>query len=178
MVGPRRQSPRLVLVLLAAAGCEQADPGPALPLPPVAPARSAWRTDEDGPTVAVPPEDAELAAAVERARATVQEARTRWLASSGDDRERWGIKWAAPTADGTIEHLWVVPVTWTRFRVEGRLANQPQRELECGRNAGELVSFPADELSDWVHFLQGRADGPREGGFTMELLERRYGRPH
>ena len=178
MVSPRRHPRRLVwLVLLGVSGCEQQDPLPTVPPPPVSPARSAWRMLDESARVAVPPGDPELAAAVQRARATAEDARQRWLAVSEAERRHWSIKWAAPTVEATVEHVWVTPLAWTRFRVEGRLANQPQRELECAKVAGELVSFSTEELSDWVHLIEGRVDGPREGGFTMELLERRYGEP-
>jgi uncharacterized protein YegJ (DUF2314 family) len=47
----------------------------------------------------------------------------------------------------------------------------------CGRKAGELVSFPVEELSDWLHLLDGTIEGGREGGFTIDLLEQRHGPP-
>ncbi len=52
-----------------------------------------------------------------------------------------------------------------------------QAELASGRGLGETVSFPVEELSDWAYLLQGRIDGEHDGGFTVELFERRYGQP-
>jgi hypothetical protein len=51
-----------------------------------------------------------------------------------------------------VEHVWVRPVSWSRFRIEGRLAS-------------------------WLHLLDGTIDGRREGGFTIDLLEQRHGPP-
>jgi uncharacterized protein YegJ (DUF2314 family) len=75
-----------------------------------------------------------------------------------------------------VEYLWVTPLHWSPFRVEGRLANPPQRELPGGAQLGDIVSFPAEQFVDWVHFTEQRVDGPREGGFTIDVLEDRFGR--
>jgi uncharacterized protein YegJ (DUF2314 family) len=166
--------------LLAAAACEKQEPPPTLEPPPAttAEAGSAWRTLDDtaGFAVAVEADDPKLAEAIDRARASAEQARRRWLAdpTRGD---AWAVKWAAPTVGGGVEHVWIRPVTWSRFRIEGRLASPPQAKLLCGREAGELVSFPAEELSDWVRLADGAMAGRREGGFTIDLLEQRHGRP-
>ncbi|MHC4415898.1 MAG: DUF2314 domain-containing protein [Planctomycetota bacterium] len=123
-------------------------------------------------------DDPELAAAIARARATVEDARRRWLATpAGGDRGGWAVKWAAPAVDGPVEHVWVRPESWTGFRIEGRLASPPHHELLCGRVQGERVGFPVEELTDWVHLIDGAIDGRREGGFTIDLLEERLGPP-
>ena len=174
MLHPVRWS---LLGLTLVAGCERAEPIPPPQPPPVTPAVSAWHASDESAQVAVAADDPHLAAAIGRARSTAGQARDRWRAADAHDRARWAVKWAAPTADGGVEHVWVRPVVWTRFRIEGRLANPPTEPLESGRLAGELVSFPAEQLSDWVHLVEGPGDGPREGGFTMDLLEQRYGPP-
>jgi uncharacterized protein YegJ (DUF2314 family) len=168
------------VTVLAAAACEKQEPPPPLE-PPAATAvdaSSAWRTLDGsaGTAVAVEADDPKLAEAIERARASAEQARRRWGADPAGGGT-WAVKWAAPTVGGGVEHVWVRPVSWSRFRIEGRLASPPQAELLCGRKAGELVSFPADELSDWLHLADGTADGRREGGFTIDLLEQRHGRP-
>lgn len=158
--------------------------------PPAAPAvvgdkPSRWRSKDSSVTVAVPDEDAdrELAAAIAQARASAGEARQRWAAAAPQDRSRWSVKWAAPTVDGRVEHVWVQPANWSGFRIEGLLASQPINELACGKTLGELVSFPSDELSDWIHDTTVNESPPSsgartfEGGFTVKLLEQRYGRP-
>lgn len=168
------------LAVLAAAACERGEaPRPLDPPPRTTPdVGSAWRTLEGSTGVAVAgtADDPALAAAIDRARASAEQARERWRADPGR-RGSWAVKWAAPTVGGDVEHVWVRPLAWSRFRIEGRLASPPQTALACGRQAGDLVSFPAEELSDWLHLLDGTVDGRREGGFTIDVLEQRHGPP-
>jgi hypothetical protein len=85
----------------------------------------------------------------------------------------------AGTVPGTgVEHVWVQPIEWSTFRIEGPLATKPTHDLACGKTANELVSFPVDELSDWIYLPDGDFHGKREGGFTVQVLERRFGKPH
>lgn len=177
---------RLLPIIVAAAAltgaCGTREPTPPAsrrPAPaPVTTPSSPWRTVDDSPQLAVPlaAHDAELAAASARARETAPEARRRWSDGPPEERAFWAIKWAASTTGGSVEFVWVVPARWSPFRVEGRLASPPQHELACGRALGDLVSFPVEELADWAHFPGGSLVGPREGGFTMDVLEREYGR--
>ncbi len=170
----------LVVLVLASGGCEE-QPAIAPAEPPLtsAPDGSAWRTVGGSERVAAPPvgTDPELAGAIEQARSTAAEARGKWASGAEEARIGWAIKWAAPTADGGVEHIWVRPTSWTRHRIEGWLANPPQAELACGRVQGDLVSFPAEELSDWARFTDGSREHPVEGGFTIRVLEARYGQP-
>lgn len=167
---------------VALIGCESAETPPEATKrsPPTVAQPSPWQTADGSAQVAVPNEadDPQLAEAIAEARRTVDQARQRWLSSTEQERLRWTVKWAAPTVNGGVEHLWVKPILhWSPFRIEGRLANPPQAELASGRGLGETVSFPVEELSDWAYLLQGRIDGEHEGGFTVELLEQRYGQP-
>ena len=118
-----------------------------------------------------------MEAAIAEARSTAEEARRRWSAASPRERSGWAVKWAAPTAEGTDEHVWVTPVSWSPFRIEGVLSSAPEGDLLCGRVQGQIVGFSTDELSDWVLLLDGRIDGRREGGFTIVVLERHFGPP-
>lgn len=142
--------------------------------PPTAP--SLWREQGNATFVAMPADetDPELEAAIAEARATADDARSRWQAASAEQRQHWAVKWAAPTSDGRIEHVWVRPAQWTVFRIEGRLLSTPLTPLECGMSAGDLVSLATEALTDWVYSPPG---GQPEGGFTTVLLEQRYGRP-
>jgi uncharacterized protein YegJ (DUF2314 family) len=159
------------LVAIAPGGCG-GDGSDRAPAPAPAPGTAETVDASPATIVRVPAEaaDRELQQAMNQARATAGAARSRWLAAPPEERRHWAVKWAAPTADGSIEHVWVRPAAWSRFRVEGVLESEPVHDLASGHGAGDLVSFPFEELSDWV-----RADpaGPREGGFTLEVLERR-----
>ena len=170
----------LVVVLLSTTSCEQQEAvAPAAPPLTPSPEESRWRAIEGSARIAAAPAEAfpELAAAISRARSTAADARRRWALEQAVARTRWAVKWAAPTVDGGVEHVWVRPTSWSRFRIEGWLTNSPQGTLACGRGQGQLVSFAAEELSDWVHYGAGANADPVEGGFTGPVLETRYGQP-
>jgi len=167
-----------------ATGCEQHAPTSPAPVPPVVAAKkpSEWQLREGSSIVAVNDESSNeaLQAAITQARAEASAARDRWAVADPVDREQWSIKWAARTVDQSIEHVWVKPLTWSPFRIEGVLASTPITELECGRVAGEIVSFPAEELTDWMRDT-GRKDAEGhpviEGGYTSKVLTERFGQP-
>jgi uncharacterized protein YegJ (DUF2314 family) len=125
---------------------------------------------------------AKLDAASVEARKSMGAACERWRRASEADRQRWLVKWAAPVngdasatqldeALASVEHVWVLPVQWSEFRIEGVLISQPVRELSCGKRAGDLVGFAADELSDWLGHSGAGSSAAREGGFTLKALE-------
>jgi uncharacterized protein YegJ (DUF2314 family) len=174
------------LVAWAACGCESREPSspPRTAQPPTAeatgPQHSDWQIVDSSPQIALPADedDPALEAAIARARQTAGDARRRWQNAPPVEREGWAIRWAAPTAEGSVEYLWVEPINWSRHRIEGRLANPPQHELACGRGLDELVSFPIEELMDWMHSAGNDPTSPggaHEGGFTVRLLEERHG---
>lgn len=147
-----------------------------------------WQPGDDGWMIALPEsmQNADLAEAIAKAKDSTADARTRWLATPETQREHWAVKWAAPldrtdsnssNDAASVEHLWVLPLHWSAFRIEGRLLSQPVGTLPNGRKKGDLVSFPIEDLSDWVYFVSGEATGERIGGFTIDVLEDRYGSP-
>ena len=173
---------------IAISGCSEADAPPieATKRPvqqQTQPKPSPWHISDGAARIALAGEmdDRELADAVAEARSTADEARKRWQSATEQERSHWAIKWAAPTVDGNVEHVWIKPIlAWSKFRIEGRLANQPTVELVCDKTLGQAVSFPIEELSDWVLMIEGageEAEPTHEGGFTMKLLEQRYGEP-
>jgi len=188
-------APLTCALMSCCVSCEKAAPDPPAAAPPRVREASPWRERENSITIAVSDEaDAELAAAIRQAQATAEQARLCWeQASSPAERERWAVKWAARLApaiddEGTsaaappsdaplIEHVWVRPLNWSPFRIEGILATAPLGELESGKRLGDLVSFPIEELSDWVYFLADDDDAAFEGGFTIKALQQRYGEP-
>jgi uncharacterized protein YegJ (DUF2314 family) len=141
-------------------------------------ATSPWKSLSSSTQVGVIDEsaDAELQAAMARARETAGDARARWAAADPDARARWSIKWAAPTEDGHREHVWVTPLVWGPHRIEGVLTSTPTRLLLGAYTEGDYVGFSSGELSDWL-YDPGSASASREGGFTVQVLERRFGRP-
>jgi hypothetical protein len=166
-----------------------------------------WQRIHDATVVAVDENDADLqrrlAAATQQARNTLEDARRRWSIAKPAEQALWAVKWAAPLAPPTssfpnppaiprgnvpahaqsgepasaVEHVWVRPINWSPFRIEGILLSQPLGTLDCGRGASEIVSLPSEEVSDWVHFASTADDAAFEGGFTLIVLEDGFGRP-
>ena len=118
--------------------------------------------------------------AIAEARQSIDPARQRWAQADEAERRRWLVKWAGPlradssaeNAPAEVEHVWVLPINWSAFRIEGVLISMPVAELDCGKNQNDLVSFTADELSDWVVLSAANPRVPEQGGFTIRSLEK------
>ena len=138
---------------------------------------SQWKLLENATVVSLPDDtiDSELEEAMAEARNTAFGQSETWRNTRPELQDRWAIKWAAPTAEDRVEYVWVRPVSWTRHRIEKILANSPQNELACAKTLGEPVSFPAAQLADWLHFQTENFEGPYEGGFTVSILNERFG---
>lgn len=144
-----------------------------------------WKRVHEATVVAVDddPTIRALARATAEARRTANDARERWTIAKAAEHRLWAVKWAAPLADSSsgdhvppMEYVWVQPVNWSPFRIEGVLLSVPTAPLECRRVQGEMVSFPIDELSDWMHFASESPGAAFEGGYTVRVLEEKYGK--
>lgn len=182
----RAALPWLLVGLLAA--CEHAPPDRATPTTsPETPVRSPvlWKHLNEATVVAVNDQSIEnaLVEATRQAQQSLEDARKRWAVAKPAERSLWAVKWAAPLridpdsrSPRTIEYVWVQPVNWSPFRIEGVLLSTPTSPLDCGRSRGEIVGFPIDELTDWMHVASEAPDAAFEGGFSVKVLEARYGR--
>jgi len=200
VVRRRRTVGFLVLIgsSLQLAGCDQSQPtdvGSAADQAD-AQARPAWVIGAAGErfVAADLSDDPAMQEAIAEARRTMASARQQWRDTPTEQRWRWAVKWAAPVQsdgnadsagdggeksqgpDGAVEYLWVRPLHWSPFRIEGRLLSEPRHPLIESPSAGDLVAFPAEQLVDWVK-QPAEPGGPRRGGFTLEVLERRFGKP-
>lgn len=182
------QSLAVVGVFASLSACDPASPQTQPPTsnPAQEPAKPVlWKRVQDSTVVAV--DDVattrSLEIATAEARRTVSDARQRWMLAKPAERSLWAVKWAAPLASASAsgdasatEHVWVQPVNWSPFRIEGVLLSSPTAPLECGRSRGEIASFPIDELTDWIHFASEAPDAAFEGGYTVRVLEEKYGK--
>jgi len=134
-----------------------------------------WHTHNGQSAIAVASDTDQvlLEQAAAQARATVDEARTQWLATPEVQRGNWAIKWAIELENGSIEHVWVQPLHWSAFRIEGLLLSDVLTESDDAYTRGQLVSFPVEQLTDWVY----QSNGERRGGYSMRVLEDQYGQP-
>ncbi|HRP63140.1 MAG TPA: DUF2314 domain-containing protein [Phycisphaerales bacterium] len=170
-----------IALAVACAGCEDAALRDGLQ-PPAASASPTVASNDLGEVRAhlIERDDPAMLAAMAQARETADEARTRWQASPESARMRWAVKWAAPNesseaddeAEPSVEYVWVLPLHWSPFRVEGILASDPIMPLACKAREGDLVSFSIEELADWVYIND---EGAIEGGFTAAVIAARHG---
>lgn len=112
-------------------------------------------------------DDAELNAAMERARQSLDEV-IRVLPAKNEIVVF--IKVGLKTTDGSIEHIWVDDLTHENGTFTGKLANEPAALGDL--KFGSQVTFTRDQVSDWMI-----DDGNSiRGNFTQPILERRQGK--
>lgn len=126
----------------------------------------AQATDpNDDETVMFARDDPEMAVAIAKARASLDE----FLALTeapplGTDRYKLKVE----VRDGDVsEHFWVIPFRRTETGFVGILANQPEavRNVVLGQN----IEFTRDDISDWGY----RRDGRQVGSFTVCVMFKR-----
>jgi len=118
---------------------------------------------------------ADLETVIAEAQATAASARERFNEADPVERLSYIVLWNAPTGEGSLELVWVRPVRWSQFRIEGVLLSEPRQPLHSGRAAGELVSFPVDDLADWAILDVKRPGHTIEGAATLHAIEQRIG---
>ncbi|MDX8457737.1 YegJ family protein [Mesorhizobium humile] len=114
----------------------------------------AWAQSDDK-AMMIASDDAEMAAAIEKARSGLDE----FLALSdaplpGTDK----FKLKVMIVDGNAtEHFWVIPFKRTDTGLVGILANEPEivRNVVLGQN----IEFTRDDISDWGYTKNGHQVG-------------------
>lgn len=125
--------------------------------------------EDEGP-IDIAEDDAEMAAAIARARAELAGVGARFRAGLPVD-VRLLAKAAWTTRDGGAEHLWFTVTAWPEGGpVRGVMDSRPV--YVDGLTAGQPVKVPAAEIEDWALFAP---DGEREGGYTIDVLLKRRG---
>lgn len=66
--------------------------------------------------------------------------------------------------DPVVEHMWINEVEFDGDNVTGILINQPNELTNV--NNGDPVSFPLEQISDWLFAIEGRT----YGGFTIHTM--------
>ncbi len=125
---------------------------------------------EDDAPIDVADDDAEMNAAIERARRELPAVGTRFRAGLPvEARLLAKAPWA--TGDGGREHLWFTVTDWPEGGpVRGVMDSRPV--YVDGLAAGQPVRVPEAELEDWALWSP---DGEREGGYTIDVLLKRRG---
>lgn len=157
--------------------CERTSPGDDAPSNGTA-VTNAWERDSVSSHIVLTKDAAnELSASIEAAQASANQARQQFLDAMPHDRLRFAVLWMSPTVDGAREFVWVRPLEWSPFRIEGVMLSEPTAALESGTVKGELASFAIEELADWVILDAKRPGHAVEGATTLRELEQRIGTP-
>ncbi|CDX31347.1 conserved hypothetical protein [Mesorhizobium sp. SOD10] len=120
------------------------------------------RAEAEDKAMMIASDDAEMAAAIEKARSSLDE----FLALSdtpppGTDK----FKLKVMITDGNAtEHFWVIPFKRTETGFVGILANEPEivRNVVLGQN----IEFTRDDISDWGYTKNGH----QVGSFTVCVM--------
>jgi uncharacterized protein YegJ (DUF2314 family) len=119
-----------------------------------------------GPIIDVPSADAEMNAAIAKARATLPKF---WgsFENPGNDEEWFTLKvyFQVDRPGGPRRsHVWVESIErLANGRLAGRLSNDP-RDIEG--KAGDRVEFDSEQISDWMFMRNGKI----VGGETIRVL--------
>ena len=113
--------------------------------------------EDRSPVIDVASANAEMAAAIAKARATLP---AFWASYDAPKASEAGhslkVRFATRKNDG--EHIWMADVKkLADGRYSGRVANEP-RDLP-GKRAGDLVEFSQADISDWVFMRNGKIVG-------------------
>ena len=125
----------------------------------VAAVSAAAQQRDHNEIIKVPNQDRDMAAAIAKAQATLDEFLAVWKAKPAGATEfrlKVGVKDGAQT-----EHFWVQPFGLSGAGFEGTLANEP-RMVRNVRN-GQQITFTRAEISDWGYVLEGK----QVGSFTI-----------
>ncbi|MEI9400989.1 YegJ family protein [Mesorhizobium argentiipisi] len=120
------------------------------------------RAQSDDKAMMIASDDAEMAAAIEKARSSLDEFLNLSDAPPpGTDK----FKLKVMIVDGkATEHFWVIPFKRTANGFVGILANEPEivRNVVLGQN----IEFTRDDISDWGYTRNGR----QVGSFTVCVM--------
>jgi uncharacterized protein YegJ (DUF2314 family) len=119
---------------------------------------------EEDPTLSVSSADAEMNAAIAKARASLA---TFWASYEGHNPLERGhslkVRFANPVDDG--EHIWMTDVQKRADdSYSGRFANTP--EHLAGKRIGDVAEFKDADISDWMFIRNGKI----VGGETIRVL--------
>tara|TARA_R110002096_G_scaffold4501_25_gene21224 strand:+ start:25640 stop:26104 length:465 start_codon:yes stop_codon:yes gene_type:complete len=105
-------------------------------------------------------DEAEMDAAVEKARSTVDEFITELKSRSADS---FSVK-APITDDNGTEHFWITDVEYSAGQFSGLIGNDPG--IVKNVKFGDPWKLSRDEISDWMYLRGERI----HGGFTIDPL--------
>lgn len=124
------------------------------------------RSDEGGNYTQVSADDAEMNAAIEKAKATTNEFLEAFRARKAGTSDYF-VKKGFATPSGGKEHMWIEVTGEENGVLKGTVANEPQDTREV--KMGQPVSISLSDISDWK-YQQGKK---LIGGFTIRCFVER-----
>ena len=111
-------------------------------------------------------EDAAMNAAIEKAKATVDDF-VRAFHAQNPSAKDYFVKKPYRTPAGEMEHMWIEVLKEENAVLSGRIANEAEETREV--KIGQIVSLKISEISDWKY-----QDGKKLiGGFTIRYFVER-----
>lgn len=120
------------------------------------------QTRDHNEIVRVPNQDPEMAAAIAKAQATLDDFLTLWRAQPNGASD-YKLKVRIRDEENS-EHFWVQPFRPLNGGFEGSLANEPK--LVKNVRGGQRITFQRGDITDWGYVR----DGKQIGSFTVCAL--------
>lgn len=123
--------------------------------------------DDDRDTrgvVNVADHDSEMLSAIKTAKETFSFFEENWKTIKSDG---YSLKFALPTTDGGIEHIWFSPTKIQGDKISGECANDPVKIP--GLKIGDARTVSRDDISDWMIMIGNKC----YGGYTIRVLAKR-----
>ena len=124
-------------------------------------------TDRGAPAygvVKIEDNDAEMNAAIDSAKDTLEFFEKNWQTMESDG---CSLKFAMPTKNGKIEHIWFSPIKIQGNRITGECANDPANIPDLKN--GDIRTVSRGDVSDWMIIVGGKCFG----GYTIRVLANR-----
>jgi uncharacterized protein YegJ (DUF2314 family) len=119
----------------------------------------------------VPNSDQAMAAAIEKARATLP---AFWTALKekrpGDERFAVKIRYPTTRSKSDGEHIWANEVEQTGDTVNATINNEPRAIANL--KIGQRVTVPVDQLTDWMFFRDGKMHGAQTVRVLLPMMQK------
>lgn len=103
-------------------------------------------------------------AAINTAKETLGFFEKNWKTMENDG---YSLKFALPTPDGELEHIWFSPTRIQGDRITGECANDPVSIP--GLKIGDTRTVTREDISDWMILVGNKCFG----GYTIRVLAKR-----
>ena len=114
--------------------------------------------------VNVEDDNPEMLAAIRTAKETFGFFEENWKTMENDG---YSLKFALPTSDGELEHIWFSPTSIQGDSITGECANDPVRVP--GLKIGDTRTVTWDDVSDWMIVVGNKCFG----GYTIRVMAKR-----